>query len=157
MMPDRKCSGCVRQAEWGCKAKPHPVFDDNGKPVLDMGSGLPLRDENGVVVKEFGKVVIDPRSYKQKIAWSDPAIEASGFDGEEEWWACPRQDLFENQGDWSRLMLVFAMFKKGHLPASGSATDQSNRAMQILNIIDIANEECSYELRQREIVKNRGR
>lgn len=129
MMPDRDCVAgkpCKKQTEWGCSAKAHPVFDDNNEPV------------------------IDPTTKKQKVEWSNPSHEPYTFDNGEEWWACPRQDIFENSRDWARMMLVYSLFKKGHLPDPGSIMDQSHRAITILNIVDSVNEECSFEIRQRD-------
>ena len=66
-MPERKCQGCVKQVQWGCTAKPHLVFDD-----------------------DTGEPVVDPKTKKQKVAWSNPGLIPEILD-DEETYACPRQ------------------------------------------------------------------
>jgi hypothetical protein len=128
-MPERKCVGCKKQEIWGCEAKPHPAFDN-----------------------ESGEPIIDPKTQQQKVVWSKPARIPEIFD-DEETFACPRQTLKENPQEWNKLLIFFAMFKEGFLPQAGAIADQSNRAMEILQILNTTNQECEDELMKREKAK----
>ncbi len=128
-MPERKCQGCVKQVQWGCTAKPHLVFDD-----------------------ETNEPVIDQKTKRQKIVWSNPGRIPEIFD-DEETYACPRQGLHEDPKGWSWLLMFFGMFKDGFLPQRGAIVDQSNKAIEILNVMNIANGECDEEVSKRASAK----
>lgn len=116
-MPERQCSTCTRQKEWGCFAKrwrtPGPDEEDG--------------PEN----------------------WVDPSHIVQEFDGEQIY-SCPRQTLREHAWDWSRLLMLYGMYSKGHLPNIGGVIDQSNMLMQLFRILDEANAECDKELAEKE-------
>jgi hypothetical protein len=121
-MPDRKCEGCKKQVQWGCTAKPHRVIDE-----------------------ETGEPIIDPKTKQPKITWSNPARIPEIFD-DEETYACPRQTLHENPREWNWLLMFYSMYKEGFLPQRGAVVDQSNKAIEVLNILNTANQECDDEL-----------
>lgn len=128
-MPERKCEGCKRQIEWGCTAKPHLQMNEDGFPVLD------------------------PKTGKQVVNWSNPARIPEIFD-DEEVYCCPRQTLRENPREWSWLLMFYAMFKEGFLPQHGAVVDQSNKAIEVMNLMNVVNQECDDELSIRERQKN---
>lgn len=131
-MPDRKCTGCKKQELWGCTARPHDVFDeDTGEPV------------------------IDPKTGKQKVRWSNPARIPEIFD-DEQTFACPRQTLHENPKEWNWLLMFYAAYKDGFLPQRGAVVDQSNKAVEVLNLMNITNQECDDEIHRRETAKSKG-
>jgi hypothetical protein len=132
LMPERKCQGCKKQVFWGCEAKPHKVVDeDTGEPV------------------------IDPKTKQQKVVWSNPAAIPEIFD-DEETFACPRQTIHEQPREWSWLLMFYSMFKDGFLPQQGSVVDQSNKAVEVLNVMNVANQECDDEIQRREASKSKG-
>ena len=128
-MPERKCKGCTKQKMWGCEAKPHTVInEDTGEPI------------------------IDPETKKPKVRWSNPAVIPEIFDNEETF-ACPRQTLHENPKEWNWLLMFYAMFKDGFLPQRGAVVDQSNKSVEILNIMNTTNQECDTAINDREARK----
>ncbi|MBY0560012.1 hypothetical protein [Hyphomicrobium sp.] len=116
-MPDRQCTGCTRQKEWGCEAKrwrtPNPDEPDG------------------------------------KENWVKPAYLSVSL-GDEESFACPRQTIREHPAAWSKMLMFYSMFSKGHLPDKGAIVDQSNVMIQLFRIIEEANAECDREERERE-------
>lgn len=116
-MPERQCTGCKRQQEWGCTAKrwrtPPPGEAD--------GPGN----------------------------WIRPAHIANEFDGEEVW-SCPRQTIREHPKAWNRLLTLYGLYGKGHLPEVGAVLDQSNSLLTAFRILDEANADCDKELADRE-------
>lgn len=127
-MPERKCEGCKRKDEWGCEAKPHTVTDEDGNPKYDK-AGRPV------------------------LKWTKPARIPEMFDGEETY-ACPRQTLKENARSWSRLLMYYAAYKDGFLPQAGAVIDQSNAAMEALNVMNATNQECDDEINEKSRLKS---
>jgi len=76
--------------------------------------------------------------------WINPSHIQNEFDGEM-LFSCPRQTLHEQPTDWSRLLLFYGMFGKGHLPDKGAVVDQSNVLVQAFRILDEANADCDKE------------
>lgn len=114
-MPERQCAGCVKQKEWGCRAKRFPAADKEPGAKPDR----------------------DGRWWR----WESPASLPLTFDGEDTY-ACPRQDLRERPFAWHRMLLFYGMYKNGFLPQPGSVMDQSNKALQVFSILDAVNAEC---------------
>jgi hypothetical protein len=112
-MPERQCSGCTRQAEWGCDAFKYESTKEN------KGA----RKER------------DGRFY----AWHKPAQYPLNVDGEETW-ACPRQPLKQDPMGWHKLLLFYAYYQKNFLPQQGAVVDQANKAMELFRVLDAANE-----------------
>lgn len=119
-MPERQCSSCTRQKEWGCTAKRWRTPDPN-----------------------------DPDDMDGPENWVNPSHIVQEFDGEQ-LYSCPRQTLRENAWDWNRLLMLYGMYTKGHLPNAGAVVDQSNLLIQAFRILDDANAECDQELQAQE-------
>ena len=49
--------------------------------------------------------------------------------------------------------MFFSMFKDGFLPQQGAIVDQSNKAVEILNVMNTVNGECDEEVNRRERAK----
>ncbi len=113
-MPERECSKCKKQDEWGCFAKVKRTTRDDG------------------TVDEV---------------WSQPAHLPIQINGEETF-ACPRQSIRENVRVWGRLLLLYGMYSKGHLPDKGAVVDQSNQLMELFRIMDDANAQCDQSLQE---------
>ena len=122
-MPERQCSGCKRQADWGCEAVRYPSNEENPDAQ---------QDEDG-----------------SWWAWWKPAHLPLSVDGEETF-ACPRQDLRKRAYAWHRMLLFYGMYKKGHLPQPGAVMDQSNKAIELFRIFDDVNFECDQTLDEQE-------
>ncbi|CAA2141472.1 hypothetical protein [Hyphomicrobium sp. ghe19] len=81
--------------------------------------------------------------------WIRPSHLVNEFDGEQ-LYSCPRQTLREEPQSWSRLLMLYGMYLKGHLPNAGAVVDQSNVLIQSFRILDEANAECDQELAEQE-------
>lgn len=81
--------------------------------------------------------------------WSNPA-ELPVTINDREVWACPRQTLREDARDWGRLLFLYGLYQKGHLPDRGAAVDQSNPLMEMFRILDDANAQCDRELAEQD-------
>jgi hypothetical protein len=114
-MPERQCVGCKKQVEWGCEAY--------REKVLPKTAGA------------------RPDQHGNWWLWHNPARLPMTVDDEESY-ACPRQDLKERPREWSRMLMFYGLWKKGHLPQGGSVLDQSNRAMELFQILDAVNAEA---------------
>jgi hypothetical protein len=112
-MPERDCSGCTKQREWGCNA--HRVASNEDDPEA-------LRGEDGKWWK-----------------WVNPADLPIAFDGEKDWYACPRQHIRRNPDYWRRILLFYGHYQNGYLPQKGAIIDQSNKAMVIFAMVEAAN------------------
>lgn len=112
-MPERDCSKCTRQEIWGCEAKEYDRKGAGGMPALDLE----------------GKVI---------TVWHKPAKVALMVEGKPTY-ACPRQTLREQPKEWSRILMLYGMFNKGHLPDLGAVTHQSNQLMETFRVLDDAN------------------
>ena len=77
--------------------------------------------------------------------WTNPARLPLTFDGEETY-ACPRQTLLKDGRSWHRIFIYYGAYKAGHLPQVGATMDQSNKAMEVFNILDAVNGEADAEL-----------
>lgn len=110
LMPERQCSGCKKQVEWGCEAHSYQVWDRAG----------------------------------EHTRWVKPAKMPLDLLGAETY-ACPRQHIRENSRFWSRLLLLYGMFRKGHLPERGAILDQSAALIEMFRILDDANGDCDKE------------
>lgn len=97
--------------------------------------------EWGCYAKSFRVVGRDGKPATQWVRKAAYPLELAG----EETWACPRQHIRENEHYWSRILLYYGMYKKGHLPQRGAVSDQSNKAIEIFRIMDDANFECDQE------------
>jgi len=84
--------------------------------------------------------------------WVKPAYLPVTLDGEETW-ACPRQHLRENPHYWAKILKLYGMYRKGFLPDKGAVVDQSNRAIEIFQILDDANAQCDQEESRRDSMK----
>lgn len=73
--------------------------------------------------------------------WRDPAQDPVSINGEDSY-ACPRQTLRREPRAWSKLLLLYGMYSKGHLPDRGAVVDQSNSLLEAFRIIDDVNAEC---------------
>lgn len=73
--------------------------------------------------------------------WVRPAYLPITLDDGTETYACPRQDLFYNPKPWGRLLMLYGMYNKGHLPDRGSVVDQSNVLIEAFRIFDDVNAE----------------
>lgn len=93
-----------------------------------------------------------PASDDGEEQWLRPAHLPITFMGEETW-ACPRQHIRQNPIFWAKILKFYGMYKKGHLPDRGAVVDQSNRAIEIFNILDDANEDCDREEEAQEKAK----
>ncbi len=82
-------------------------------------------------------------------AWVNPAWLPITLDGEDTY-ACPRQSLMENPEEWSRLLMYYGFYQKGHLPQTGSIIDQSNCLMEAFRILDAVNAECDEQKRAKQ-------
>ena len=121
-MPERKCAGCTRKAEWGCEAERLP--SDKSDPQAT------------------------PDSEGRWWRWSKPALLPVAVDGEDSW-ACPRQDLKRHATEWHRMLLYYGFYRKGHMPQPGAVMDQANKAMEVFRVFDDANAECDETLIER--------
>jgi hypothetical protein len=122
MMPERQCVSCTRQVEWGCEAEPYVERDEQGRPKVGA-DGKPV------------------------VKWHKAARLPLNLNGEEVW-ACPRQDLIRHPREWNRLLMLYGLFKRGHLPEQGAALDQSNRILEMFRLLDAVNFECDEALDQ---------
>ncbi|QXN72637.1 tail assembly chaperone [Rhodobacter phage RcZahn] len=84
----------------------------------------------------------DPRD-----AWHKPAYLPITLDGEDTY-ACPRQSLHRQPDEWSRLLMYYGFYQKGHLPQTGSIIDQSNCLLQAFRILDAVNSEVDEQKRE---------
>ena len=125
-MPERQCVGCKRQTQWGCEAVRYPSTKEDP-------AAKPERDGNW-------------------WGWMKPASLPLNIDGEDTY-ACPRQDLKANGPSWSRMLMFYGLYKKGHLPEVGAVIDQSNKAMQVFRALDDANHECDVAIDERDRAK----
>ena len=73
--------------------------------------------------------------------WSNPSHLPVGVNGGESY-ACPRQVVKESPSEWSRLLLLYGMYLKGHLPERGAIIDQSNSLLESFRVLDEANADC---------------
>jgi len=118
-MPERKCTGCLRQEEWGCEAYRVPSSTEDRQAI--------------------------PNAKGKWWRWHKPARMPLMVDGEETY-ACPRQDLLQRGAVWNQMLLYYGYFKKGHLPQACAVMDQSNKAMEVFRIIDDASAEADQAL-----------
>lgn len=118
-MPERQCHGCRNQEAWGCQGKSFPTTEDDPFAEWDGGTESWVRWVNG----------------------AEHPLEIGGLDTR----ACPRQHIHENPAFWSRLLLFYGMYSKGHLPERGAVLDQSHRLLHLFRILDNANAECDAE------------
>lgn len=109
--------------------------------------GCKRQKEWGCRAKRFRD--LDEAGHDGPQNWIYPAHLATEFD-DEQLWCCPRQTLFEQPKEWNRLLLLYGMYGKGHLPDSGAVIDQSNSLLQAFRLLDEANAECEEELAQQE-------
>lgn len=86
--------------------------------------------------------------------WLNPSHLVNEFDGELIH-ACPRQTIRERPWDWNRLLLLYGMYVKGHMPNDGAVVDQSNVLIMAFRILDDANAECDQELAEKEKRRHR--
>ena len=121
-MPERSCTGCTKQKEWGCTA-------------------------TSVAVPAGTKGAKPNRDGKTWRMWTDPARMPINFDGEMTW-ACPRQDLKANPYGWHVLFKYYGMYKAGFMPQGGSVVDQANKAIELFRIVDGVNSEADESLRE---------
>ena len=117
-MPERQCSKCKRQSDWGCTSK---------MVASDETDHTATKDDDG---RWWG--------------WSNPSTLPLTLGGETVW-ACPRQDVFERGREWHKMLLYYGFYKKGFLPQAGAVMDQSNRAMEVFRVLDDINGECDQE------------
>lgn len=103
--------------------------------------------EWGCTAKKYREVRLgeDPAE-----AWVNPSFLPMEVDGDENYFACPRQPLKENPEMWQRLLLYYGMYQKGFLPQSGAVMDQSNGAIEAFRILDAVNQECDEVLREQK-------
>jgi hypothetical protein len=73
--------------------------------------------------------------------WVNPA-ELPYILDDEETWACPRQPIREAPRFFARVLLLYGMYVKGHLPDRGAIVDQSASLLEVFRIIDDANAEA---------------
>lgn len=83
----------------------------------------------------------DPRD-----TWVNPAFMPITLDGEDTY-ACPRQTLYQNPGEWNELLKYYGFYTKGFLPETGSIIDQSNALIEAFQILDGVNSECDNSKR----------
>jgi hypothetical protein len=98
--------------------------------------------------------LVTPATEETEAVWFKPAHLPERVDGEESY-ACPRQPFKREPRYWERLLLYYGMYKQGFLPGSGAVMDQSNKAIEIFQVLDVVNQECDEELRQRAQSKSR--
>lgn len=91
----------------------------------------------------------DPDEEDGPENWIEPSHLVNEFDGEMIF-SCPRQTVRERAWDWNRLLMLYGMYSKGHLPNAGAVVDQSNVLIQAFRILDDANAECDQELAEKE-------
>lgn len=83
-----------------------------------------------------------PNEYAQaEEYWHKPAHLPVELDGAETY-ACPRQDLNQNDGFYTQLLNYYGMYQKGFLPERGAVIDQSNILIELFRIVDNVNSEC---------------
>lgn len=104
------------------------------------------KEEWGCEAKPY--TVIDENGNEQ-VEWLNPAHLPVTILGEESW-ACPRQSLRENPKEWSRLLMLYGFYQKGHLPDAGSVVDQSNSLLETFRIMDDANALCDQAQAERK-------
>jgi hypothetical protein len=125
-MPERQCEGCNKKREWGCEAERSPA-EPKAPGARPDGKGGWWR-------------------------WSNPATLPMTVDGEESY-ACPRQDIQRRPQAWSRMLLFYGFYKKGHLPQAGAIMDQANKAIEVFRVFDDVNSEVDKALHDRETAK----
>jgi len=86
--------------------------------------------------------------------WIRPAALPVTLEGGFDDFACPRQHIHEHPDFWGQVLKYYGMWKKGHLPDRGAATDQSNFAIEVFSIFDVANQEADDELREQDAQRN---
>ena len=113
--------------------------------------GCTKQAEWGCYAKKTGRV--DPLTGEP--IWHKPAPLPLTVDDEERY-DCPRQHLRENTGYWHTILLYYGMYKKGHLPQSGAVTDQSNKAIELFQLLDDVNAQCDAEIDAEDRRKREG-
>lgn len=95
--------------------------------------------------------VVDAKGRVQ-VKWTNPARMPTKVDNEE-LFCCPRQTLYRNPQAWGRLLLLYGMYKQGHLTDRGAVVDQSNSLLESFRILDEANNACDKIEQERERMK----
>lgn len=86
---------------------------------------------------------------KQDGSWENKAALPLKLDDEEHW-RCPRRPVKDDPGFFRRLFFFHGLYKKGQLPAKGGVVDQSDRMMNLLRLVDHAEDEVRAELQERQ-------
>jgi len=119
LLPERDCSRCTRQVEWGCYAEPERDLDTNEV----------VRDEDGEVV------------------WRDPAVTPVEVDDELQW-QCPRRPVLDDPSYWRDLLFYYGEYRNGRLPDDGPVTAQSNRGLRLMQSAEAARAGCDQRERE---------